>query len=39
MYNAFGIVEGSDVRVAGVNAGTVTSLDITEPSARSSPSS
>ena len=28
MYNAFGIVEGSDVRVAGVNAGTVKSLDI-----------
>ena len=28
MYNAFGIVEGSDVRVAGVNAGTVTSLDV-----------
>ena len=24
MYNAFGIVEGSDVRVAGVNAGAVT---------------
>jgi ABC-type transporter Mla subunit MlaD len=29
MYNAFGVVEGSDVRVAGVNAGTVKSLDIT----------
>ena len=29
MYNAFGVVEGSDVRVAGVNAGTVTSLDVT----------
>ena len=29
MYNAFGIVEGSDVRVAGVNAGSVKSLDIT----------
>jgi phospholipid/cholesterol/gamma-HCH transport system substrate-binding protein len=28
MYNAFGIVEGSDVRVAGVNAGTVKDLDI-----------
>ena len=27
-YNAFGIVEGSEVRVAGVNAGTVTDLDI-----------
>jgi ABC-type transporter Mla subunit MlaD len=29
MYNAFGIVNGSDVRVAGVNAGTVTGLEIT----------
>jgi virulence factor Mce-like protein len=29
MYNAFGIVEGSDVRIAGVNAGTVTDLGIT----------
>ncbi len=28
MYNAFGIVEGSDVRIAGVNAGTVTDLAI-----------
>ena len=28
MYNAFGIVEGSQVRIAGVNAGTVTDLDI-----------
>jgi ABC-type transporter Mla subunit MlaD len=28
MYNAFGIVEGSQVRVAGVNAGTVKELDI-----------
>ena len=28
MYNAFGIVSGSDVRIAGVNAGTVTDLDI-----------
>jgi ABC-type transporter Mla subunit MlaD len=28
VYNAFGIVPGSDVRVAGVNAGSVTSLDI-----------
>ena len=27
-YNAFGLVEGSDVRIAGVNAGTVTGLDI-----------
>ena len=30
MYNAFGIVEGSDVRVAGVNAGSVKSLDVNE---------
>jgi len=29
MYNAFGIVDGSEVRVAGVPAGTVTDLDIT----------
>lgn len=29
MYNAFGLVEGSNVRIAGVNAGTVTGLDIT----------
>ncbi len=28
MYNAFGLVNGSDVRVAGVNAGSVTDLDI-----------
>jgi ABC-type transporter Mla subunit MlaD len=28
MYNAFGIVEGSDVRVAGVNAGDVIDLDV-----------
>jgi ABC-type transporter Mla subunit MlaD len=28
MYNAFGIVQGSNVRIAGVNAGTVTGLDI-----------
>jgi ABC-type transporter Mla subunit MlaD len=28
MYNAFGIVEGSDVRVAGVNAGEVKTLDV-----------
>ncbi|MCA1657086.1 MAG: MlaD family protein, partial [Actinobacteria bacterium] len=28
MYNAFGIVSGSDVRVAGVNAGSVTDLDV-----------
>jgi ABC-type transporter Mla subunit MlaD len=30
MYNAFGIVEGSDVRVAGVNSGQVTDLEINE---------
>jgi ABC-type transporter Mla subunit MlaD len=30
MYNAFGLVQGSDVRIAGVNAGTVTDLDINE---------
>ena len=29
MYNAFGIVNGSDVRIAGVDAGTVTDLGIT----------
>ena len=29
MYNAFGIVEGSDVRIAGVNAGQVKDLEIT----------
>ena len=29
MYNAFGLVTGSDVRIAGVNAGQVTDLDIT----------
>ena len=29
MYNAFGIVEGSYVRIAGVNAGSVTDLGIT----------
>jgi virulence factor Mce-like protein len=28
--NAFGIVKGSDVRVAGVNQGSVTSLDVNE---------
>ncbi len=28
MYNAFGVVEGSDVRVAGVNAGSVTGLEV-----------
>jgi ABC-type transporter Mla subunit MlaD len=30
MYNAFGIVQGSQVRIAGVNTGTVTDLDITK---------
>ena len=30
MFNAFGIVEGSDVRVAGVNVGTVSDLTINE---------
>ena len=29
LFNAFGLVEGSELRVAGVTAGTVTSLDIT----------
>ncbi len=29
MYNAFGIVDQSDVRIAGVNAGSVSDLDIT----------
>jgi ABC-type transporter Mla subunit MlaD len=28
MYNAFGIVNGSDVRVGGVNSGSVQSLDV-----------
>ncbi len=28
MYNAFGIVEESDMRVSGVNVGSVTSLDV-----------
>jgi virulence factor Mce-like protein len=30
MYNAFGIVEGSDVRIAGVNAGSVKDLEIND---------
>jgi ABC-type transporter Mla subunit MlaD len=30
LYNAFGLVEGSELRVAGVKAGTVTGLDTTE---------
>ena len=30
MYNAFGIVHGSQVRVAGVTEGTVTDLDLNE---------
>ncbi len=34
MYNAFGLVQGSDVRIAGVNAGTVTDLDITPQKTR-----
>ena len=29
LFNAFGLVEGSELRVAGVKAGTVTDLDIT----------
>ena len=29
MYNAFGLVKGSDVRIAGVNAGSVQDLEIT----------
>ena len=33
MYNAFGIVDGSNVRIAGVDTGTVTDLGIT-PSKR-----
>ena len=28
MYNAFGLVDGSDVRVAGVNVGTITDLTV-----------
>ena len=30
MFNAFGLVEGSEVKVAGVNSGTVKSLEISE---------
>ncbi len=30
MYNAFGLVNGSDVRVAGVNVGAVTDLTVNE---------
>jgi ABC-type transporter Mla subunit MlaD len=30
MYNAFGIVEGSDVRIAGVNAGSVKELELND---------
>ena len=30
MFNAFGLVEGSEVKVAGVNAGTVESLEVSE---------
>ena len=29
MYNAFGLVKGSDLRIAGVNAGSVSDLSIT----------
>src|SRR5918992_482203 len=29
LFNAFGLVEGSELRVAGVKAGTVTGMDIT----------
>ncbi len=29
LYNAFGLVEGSELRIAGVHAGTITGLDIT----------
>jgi ABC-type transporter Mla subunit MlaD len=29
LFNAFGLVEGSELRVAGVKAGTVTGLDVT----------
>ena len=29
LFNAFGLVEGSELRIAGVKAGTVTGLDIT----------
>jgi ABC-type transporter Mla subunit MlaD len=30
LFNAFGLVEGSELRVAGVKAGTVTAMDVTE---------
>jgi ABC-type transporter Mla subunit MlaD len=30
LFNAFGLVEGSELRIAGVKAGTVTDMDITE---------
>jgi ABC-type transporter Mla subunit MlaD len=30
MFNAFGVVEGSDIRVAGVNVGSITDLDLNE---------
>ena len=30
MFNAFGLVEGSEVKVAGVNAGAVESLEVSE---------
>ena len=30
LFNAFGLVKGSELRVAGVKAGTITDLDTTE---------
>jgi ABC-type transporter Mla subunit MlaD len=30
IYNAFGLVPGSDVRVSGVNVGSITDLDVNE---------
>src|SRR5687768_7223590 len=29
LFNAFGVVEGSELRIAGVKAGTITDLDVT----------
>ena len=29
LFNAFGLVEGSELRIAGVKAGTITDLDVT----------
>ena len=34
LFNAFGLVEGAELRVAGVRAGTITGLDITPEQAR-----